>query len=144
MQDNSKGLWGRGWAFPPRFSLAHQDQPAGPVLVEDLEDIRQSLKILFHTLPGERIMRADYGCDLHAVLFENMSEDLLAEIRRIIRDGMLRHEPRVELIDLVALQNDIHHTQLDVSVSYRVRGSDARGEVRGFMELSSGEGVRFQ
>ncbi len=144
MQDNSKGLWGRGWAFPPDFSLASESGAAGPALVEDKDDIRQSLRILFSTLPGERIMRSNYGCDLNSVLFENINDDLVAEIRRLIRESVLRYEPRIELIDVVAQQNTQNPTQLDISANYRVRGSDTVGEVTGLMDIASRRGVRFQ
>jgi uncharacterized protein len=144
MQDNSKGLWGRGWAFPPSFLVAKEGQPAGPLLVEDQEDIRQSLRILFSTLPGERIMRADYGCDLNAVLFDSISADLLADIRRLIRDSVLRYEPRIILQEVTAQQNISNPTQLQVGVSYRIRGSDLAGELTGMIDINGATEGRWQ
>ncbi len=31
--------------------------------------VRQSLMLLLATLPGERVMRPDYGCPLHRIVF---------------------------------------------------------------------------
>ncbi len=109
-------------------------------MVEDQLDIRQSLQILFSTLPGERIMRPDYGCDLNAYIFENISEDLLADIRRTIRDNIQRHEQRVEPLDIIIKQNKLQPTQLDITLHYRIRGTDDSGRVRGELKIVASEG----
>ncbi|UZM16231.1 GPW/gp25 family protein [Pseudomonas kielensis] len=141
MTNTTTGRLGRGWAFPPVFAIS--GDYSGPTLVEDQDDIRQSLQILFSTLPGERIMRATYGCDLHAYLFENISEDLLADIRRSIRDSVLRYEPRVELLNTTAQQNAQHPTRLDITLNYRVRGTDDMGQISGDLDIASAKGGRF-
>ncbi len=66
-------IYGRGWAFPPQFS-----SQTGIIMAEGAEHVRQSMKILFLTEPGERIMREDYGCGLNDYLFENISDELIA------------------------------------------------------------------
>ena len=60
MKQHPQSFLGRGWSFPPRFD----DRQYTIMMVEEEEDIRQSLRILFSTLPGERLMKPDYGCDL--------------------------------------------------------------------------------
>lgn len=91
--DGSKNFLGRGWSFPPCF-----DASAGEVqMVEAEEDIRESLRILFSTQPGERILLPRYGCALHALVFESLSETLLTRIRTVIEDAILYFEPRIRL-----------------------------------------------
>ena len=51
---------GRGWSFPPTFTRGDN----GVTLVDEVEDIKQSLIILLSTIKGERIMQPDYGANM--------------------------------------------------------------------------------
>ena len=70
----------RAWRF------AHPDQAApgqqaglqlsarGEIdVVEGADAIRQAIRLLLSTIPGERVMRPDYGCDLFRRLFVRRS-----------------------------------------------------------------------
>ncbi len=140
MNNKTSGIYGRGWAFPPTFTVSPQP---GVAMVEDQEDIRQSLQILFSTASGERIMRPDYGCDLNSIMFENLCEDLLADIERKMTERILRYETRVVLNSLHVTQNQGNPSQLDVSVTYRVRGSDMTGTLSALLDITDGQGVSF-
>ncbi len=132
MANSWDGIYGRGWKFPPEFTTA------GPVMVLDEEDIAQSLEILFRTEPGERIMRPDYGSGLQAVVFENISSDLLAALRTRIADSVLSDEPRVDLEDLRVEQVSGMPNNLYIQVSYRLHGIDRLETVRIELDLNSG------
>ena len=67
---------GIGWAFPPAFNSG----TCSAVLVTDQQDIEQSLRILFSTHPGERVMQPEYGCALQRYVFSAMDEHALANI----------------------------------------------------------------
>ena len=50
---NEDSFLGTGWSFPPAF-----DRESGSVeMVQEEEDIRQSLEILLSTSIGERVMQ---------------------------------------------------------------------------------------
>ena len=66
---------GRGWSFPPTFNLSSKSVE----MVEDHEDIRQSLHILVSTNLGERILRSDYGTGINILPFENITVTLLTK-----------------------------------------------------------------
>ncbi|TMU74665.1 GPW/gp25 family protein [Pseudomonas fluorescens] len=142
MNNKTSGIYGRGWAFPPSFIL-----PVGPgqgvSMVEDQQDINQSLQILFNTATGERLMRADYGCDLNSVMFENLCDDLLADIERKLTESILRYEPRVVLTSLRVTQNEDNPSQLDVVVTYRIRGSNTQAQLSALLDITDGQGVSF-
>jgi len=59
--DNGAPFLGRGWSFPPAFGAGGREVAT----VAGEEDIAQSLHIIFATELGERVMRDDFGCDLH-------------------------------------------------------------------------------
>lgn len=130
-------VYGRGWAFPPAFTLKD-----GVVMAEGAEDVRQSLRILFSTEPGDRIMREHYGCGLHDMMFENIDSKLVAEIRTRITDGMLRYEPRASLTQLrVYESSDAGQPQghLQVEVTYKLRGSDIEQRIAGVIDIGDAQ-----
>jgi phage baseplate assembly protein W len=131
-------VYGRGWAFPPGFSL-HD----GVAMVEADEDVMQSLRILFLTLPGERIMRPDYGCDLQAFMFRNIREELIAQISVAVNDSILRHETRADVDSIEVGQDTERRNLLRVQVNYRLRGSEIARRVEGLLDLRDGRGISY-
>jgi uncharacterized protein len=122
MKRENGNFLGRGWAFPPSFDLA-----SGQVeMVEGNEDIQQSLRILFSTLPGERIMVPDYGCDLRAFVFESIDETTLTHMKTIISDAILFFEPRIILDDVVFDTSAIDDGVLNISIDYTVETTNSR------------------
>jgi uncharacterized protein len=122
MKRENGNFLGRGWAFPPSFDLA-----SGQVeMVEGNEDIQQSLRILFSTLPGERIMVPDYGCDLRAFVFESIDETTLTHMKTIISDAILFFEPRIILDDVVFDTSAIDDGVLNISMDYTVETTNSR------------------
>ncbi|NRN29496.1 GPW/gp25 family protein [Photorhabdus heterorhabditis] len=126
-------LYGRGWAFPPVFSLEK-----GVEMAEGAEDVRQSLQILFSTEPGERLMRENYGCGLNDFMFENIRNELIAEIESRIHDSVLRYESRADMTDIQVRQSSGTGNTLQVQVMYRLRGSDINQQIQGTFALSEG------
>lgn len=136
--DTLTEVYGRGWALPPAFSLER-----GVEMVEADQDVQQSLRILFSTLPGERIMRPDYGCDMHAFVFQNIREELIAQISVAVHDSVLRHETRADIDSIVVERDDQRVNLLRVQVVYRLRGSEITERVDGVLDVGDGQGVRF-
>ena len=95
MEDRS--YLGTGWAFPVRFDKHH-----GVGLSSEEKDIRESLEILFSTVPGERVFRTHYGCDLRKWVFSKMDLTEKTLIIDVIKQAILTGEPRImiESIDL--------------------------------------------
>ncbi len=138
MNQKMAGMYGRGWAFPPDF-----DTEQGAQMVMDVEDIRQSLRILFSTQINERIMRPTYGCDLQSAIFENINDDLLVSIRTNITDSILRYEQRVSLESLDIERDRSNPGYLNIQVACRIRGTDAVMRLAGQLDVGEGRGGVF-
>ena len=110
---------GTGWAFPPRFG---RDGRTGMVDAED--DIRESLAILLSTRPGERVMHPLYGCALHALVFEHVSETVVTEIRHTVAEAIARGEPRVVVERVAVLPGPDEDGVLPIEIVYRVRATN--------------------
>lgn len=128
--------FGRGWAFPPSFTP--QD---GVAMVAGAEDVRQSLRILFSTLPGERVLRENYGCDLNQFMFANINAGLLAAIKSQIADSVLAHEHRAQVEGVQIAQHPDAPNRLRVQVDYRLSGTDTPLRFDGQLDMLDGWGV---
>ncbi|MFD0705877.1 GPW/gp25 family protein [Photorhabdus akhurstii] len=135
-------IYGRGWAFPLQFSIqdnAHSEISTGVQMAAGAENVRQSMKILFLTEPGERIMREDYGCGLNDYLFANINDALIAEIQTRIEERVLRYEPRAEITMIQVNQRTDLPNTLHVQVTYALRGSEINQQIDGILEVSEGQ-----
>jgi uncharacterized protein len=113
---------GRGWSFPPTFN---RDLP-GVEMLELEADIASSLEILLTTIPGERVMLPQYGCNLSELLFESLDTRLKTLMADKVESAILYHEPR---IDLESVQLD-DSRELEgvvlIEIVYRVKSTNSR------------------
>jgi phage baseplate assembly protein W len=68
--------------------------------LRDIAAIKQSIKNIFNTKPGEKLLNPDLGMDLSNFVFENISEQTADLLARTILKGLAVQEPRVELTHL--------------------------------------------
>jgi uncharacterized protein len=121
MSINSKFL-GTGWGFPPAFDPRTREA----VLVTQQEDVEESLRILLSTSPGERVMHPNYGCGLLRMVFENMDESRLTEIRSLVERAVLFFEPRVILHEVKIDTQELFEGILRVRLDYSLRTTNTR------------------
>lgn len=75
-----------------------KSSPTNDIKVDyDEYAIRNSLANLFKTVRGQRILSPNYGLNLHQFLFGELSENKARVIARVIREGVKKYEPRVEM-----------------------------------------------
>ncbi len=105
-------------------------EPSGAVaLVAGEGAIRQALLLLLATVPGERVMRPEYGCDIHRLVFSPADDTTAGLAMHDVRQAIERWEPRVDLVRVDAQRQDGDPTRLDLIIDYRVRASGVAGRV---------------
>lgn len=114
---------GRGWGFPITFRKATGDCRVR--MVSEIEDIRESLTILFSTRPGERVMRPDYGAALEDLLFEPINESLKNYVKDMVEKAILYYEPRV-ILESMDLKDESLEGRLQLSLTISVRSTNSR------------------
>jgi phage baseplate assembly protein W len=93
-------------------------QPLGPDesgrvrMVSGPEKVRQSIYTILDTEPGERVMRADFGCGLSRYLMAPNSPATRAAIEREIHNALQRWEPRVQLAEVSVTPGEERSTVL--------------------------------
>ncbi|CAI1560859.1 MULTISPECIES: GPW/gp25 family protein [Serratia] len=138
-------LYGAGWEFPLRFNPPSRDSPLDSTVAMSAgaDNVAQSLKVLFQTQPGERIMRPEYGCDMQSAVFANLSEGTLAALRNRIAESVARHEPRAEDVAIVVEEDMSHQGMLCITVRYRLTGREQQmtGQLNRLDGMGGGAGA---
>jgi len=81
--------------------------------------ISQNLKMLCLTVPGERVMDADFGAGIPTFLFQNYSEQVHGQIDSAIREQAARYLP-VITIDNIATSMSPDSNALAITLTYRI------------------------
>lgn len=105
-------------------------------MVDQDASVRQAVMLLLTTLPGERVMRPDYGCDLHRLIFSPNDDTTAGLAIHYIRRALARWEPRIRVIRLDAGRNPVDPSRLDILLEYRIRALQVQREVAFSLNLS--------
>lgn len=111
----AKAFLGRGWSFPVAMDTAHH-----LALVEYEEDVRQAILIILQTNHHERVMRADFGANLRALVFHPLNTTTLSLARHQVEQALVLWEPRIDSVK-VKVQAQPLQARMDIEVTYRVR-----------------------
>lgn len=112
---DAKAFLGRGVAFPIAV-----DDKGSVALAQYEEDIRQAIRIILDTDPGERVMRPDFGAGLRALLFEPINTNTMALARHRVEQALILWEPRIDSI-VVKVDAQPKVGLLNIDIRYRVR-----------------------
>ena len=96
-------------------------------MVEQHAAVRQAVLLLLSTMPGERVMRPEYGCELHRLAFSPNDDTTAGLAIHYVRRALERWEPRIQLLQVDAGANPEDPFRLDVTLEYRVRATQ-RGD----------------
>ena len=118
---------GKGVSFPLRPAQAGADETAartGPLEIAAYEEsVRQAIWIILGTAKGERVMRPDFGCGIYDLVFEVNSASTAARVAQEIRDALLFHEPRIDVLE-IDVQPGGNGEALLISIDYQVRATN--------------------
>ena len=77
------------------------DDTDGFGMIKDIQEmIRQNLKMLILTNPGERMMDPNFGVGMRQFLFQTYSENVYSEIDSKIREQVSIYIPAVKIQDV--------------------------------------------
>jgi phage baseplate assembly protein W len=112
---------GTGWAFPVRVGAGAIEAVSGD------EDVRQSIHLILATSKGERVLRPDFGCGIHDLVFAAVSTQLIARVRREVEDALRTYEARIEVLRVAVATGGLAVGRLDVGIDFRVRTTNQTG-----------------
>lgn len=104
--------------------------PTGGIdMIDEQASVRQSILLLLSTLPGERVMRPDYGCDLYRLVFSPNDNTTAGLALHYVRQALDRWEPRAQVIHLDAGRNPYAPERLEIVLEYRLRRTQHTDEL---------------
>jgi len=116
-----KSFLGRGWKFPVRI-----DPTTGRVAMSEMEqDIKESILILLSTAPGERLMRPEFGCGIHDLVFSSMSTVTMGLFESRVREAINEFEARVDITKLEVLTKEPDKGKLEINLTCRIRDTNS-------------------
>jgi phage baseplate assembly protein W len=99
------------------------------------ESVRQSIRIILQTRPGEQLMRPDFGAGLQDFLHEPNTLTTRQRIRDAIADALARWEPRIVVDRIDVWEVDDRPSELRVEVAYRLQRTGAPQQLGLTMQL---------
>ena len=110
---------GKGWKFP-LAAVGGKLAVAG-----DEQSIRDSIWMILSTAKGERVMRPDFGCGMHDLVFAPNDAGTAGRIEIDVREALLKWEPRIAVDDVQVAPAGNGELVL-IEIEYRVRTTNSR------------------
>jgi phage baseplate assembly protein W len=109
---------GQGLAFPLQVN------PRGGVaLAAGERDIEQAIRIILETVPGERVMRPEFGCRIHELIFAPNNASTHGLIIHYIERALERWEPRIQVREVEVTTDPSNGAALLVEIKYEIKDS---------------------
>ena len=122
---------GVGWAFPVgvdargRIALARQER-----------DIEEAIRIILLTPKGQRMMRPEFGCRIHDLLFAPNDATTAGLAAYYVEDALGMWEPRIAVHEVNARPDAINPNRLLIDIRYEVLAThDSRSLVFPFYRI---------
>ncbi len=126
-EEHDNSFLGRGWGFPPRFERNNGVLELQMVSLE--ADIQESIAILLATTPGERVMQPSFGCGLKSMVFENIDESTITEIKDLVERAILFFESRITLESITVDMEQVYDGLINIHLDYTIRSINTRSNI---------------
>lgn len=112
---------GVGWTFPVKLN------EVGQIEMARYEDcVRQSILMILGTAKGDRIMRPDFGCGIHDLVFASNSPGTIGQVISEVRQSLIQWEARIDVLEVDAYPDETQPNRLLIQINYQVRTTNNR------------------
>ena len=126
---------GVGWAFPVgvdargRIALARQER-----------DIDEAIRIILLTPKGQRVMRPEFGCQIHDLMFAPNDATTAGLAAYYVEEALGMWEPRIHVKGVTARPDTENLGRLLIDISYEIKAThDSRSLVFPFYRIPGEE-----
>jgi phage baseplate assembly protein W len=112
---------GVGWQFPVAIDEGGQIAIAGYE-----ESVRQAIWMILGTARGERMMRPNFGCGIHDLVFAVNSAGTAGRVASEVRQALIQWEPRIDVQNVTAGPDPAQSNLLLIEIEYQVRATNNR------------------
>jgi phage baseplate assembly protein W len=110
---------GSGLSFPLKTTAS-----GAVALVSHDQELRESIRLILGTAYGERPMRPEFGCGIHALVFAPSNSTTAGQAAYEVRRSLERWEPRVDVEDVVVGYDPGDTSLMYISILYKVKGGN--------------------
>jgi len=116
----SKEFLGVGWKFPVRVNAK-----GGISYSRREQDIEESIWLILGTVKGERLMRPDFGCGIHNLVFAPVNPTTIGDIEHHVMEALSKWESRIKVQEIEVEQDTAEPNKLLIRVDYRVLSTNS-------------------
>lgn len=109
---------GNGWAFPVCV-----DVRGGIALARQEEDIRQAILMILLTPKGQRVMRPEFGCLIHDLVFAPNDATTAGLAIHYVEDALGMWEPRIRVTSVDAGPDPADAARLLIEIQYEIKAT---------------------
>jgi phage baseplate assembly protein W len=126
-------VYGKGMAFPPRVGAD------GRIAWSDGEgNVREAMRVILMTAPGERLRLPEFGAGLGRFLFEPNTLSTHTQMRQVIADALKRWEPRIQVEDVDVQADSIDPQAAIATITFRLVATQALERVALAVSVANG------
>jgi phage baseplate assembly protein W len=107
---------GQGLAFPLQVN-----PQGGIALASGERDVEQAIRIILSTAPGERVMRPEFGCRIHELVFAPHDAATESLVVYYVEEALAQWEPRIDVQEVDVSADPGRDGALLVEIKYRVK-----------------------
>ena len=109
---------GQGWAFPLQLN------PRGQIaLAAGERDIVRAMQLILSTMPGERVMRPEFGCRAWELVYSPIDAETISLMSNYVTEALNRWEPRINVDDVKAFSDPQDDGRLLVEIRYTIKAT---------------------
>ena len=121
IRDDRLDFVGRGWAFPVGLDLRGR-----VALTNGFESIERSIRLILQTARGERVIRPQFGSDLHKLVFAENNATTAGLADFYVRQALARWEPRIDVENVDVSFTEADRGALVLNILYRIKATNDR------------------
>lgn len=107
---------GQGLAWPLQIG------PRGGIaLARGERDIEQAIRIVLETAPGERVMRPEFGCHIHELVFAPHDAATEGLAIHYVEEALLRWEPRIQVQQVNVSRDPSQDGAMLIEIEYQIK-----------------------
>jgi uncharacterized protein len=131
MKELTVDIVGNGWSFPIGV-----DARGRVALSRREHDIEEAIKVILMTSKGQRVMRPEFGCQIHELVFAPNDATTAGLAVYYVEEALRMWEPRIRLLDVSAAPDAENDGRLMIHISYEIRSTyDRRALVFPFYRI---------
>jgi phage baseplate assembly protein W len=115
---NTADILGAGWAFPVSV-----DARGRVALARQKEDVDQAIRMILLTPKGQRVMRPEFGCQIHDLIFAPNDATTFGLAAYYVEEALAFWEPRIRVQSVVVVPDPADAARLLITIEYEIKAT---------------------